>query len=72
MQKVDKKVAAALAAVQLYMQQEEEAAAAVCLEQAQPPVRNLTSEPGQWAQSGRVEMMAGRRLIQLRAFSNAR
>ena len=70
MQKVDKKVAAALAAVQLYMQQEEEAA--VCLEQAQPPVRNLTSEPGQWAQSGRVEMMAGRRLIQLRAFSNAR
>ena len=71
MQKVDKKVAAALAAVQLYMQQEEEAAA-VCLEQAQPLARNLTSEPGQWAQSGRVEMMAGRRLIQLRAFSNAR
>lgn len=66
----NKKVAAALAAVQLYLQEEE--AAASYVPEPIAPVRNVTSEPGQWAQSGRVEMMAGRRLIQLRAFSNAR
>ena len=70
MQKVDKKVAAALAAVQLYLQQEE--AAASYLAQAAVPARNMLSEPGQWAQSGRIDMMAGRRMIQLRAFSNLR
>jgi hypothetical protein len=70
MQKRGKKVAAALAAVQLYLQQEEEAA---CV-QAEPVAvaRSMPIEPGQWAQSGRVDMMTGRRLIQLRAFSNAR
>ena len=70
MQKTGKKVAAALAAVQLYLQQEEDAACA----QVEPvsPARSMPNEPGQWAQSGRVDMMTGRRLIQLRAFSNAR
>ncbi|WP_301102904.1 hypothetical protein [Propionivibrio sp.] len=71
-----KKVAAALAAVQLYLQQEaeEEAEEAAYLPEPEPvsPARNIAIEPGQWAQSGRVDMMAGRRLIQLRAFSNAR
>jgi len=70
MQKRGKKVAAALAAVQLYLQQEEDAACAQAVQVA--PARNMPIEPGQWAQSGRVDMMTGRRLIQLRAFSNAR
>ena len=64
----NKKVAAALAAVQLYLQQEEaEAAASV-------EVVSVLSvaEPGAWAQSGRLDMMTGRRMVALRAFSNAR
>ncbi|MFZ4536400.1 hypothetical protein [Propionivibrio sp.] len=70
MQKAGKKVAAALAAVQLYLQQEEEAASY----QAEPlsSGSNIPTDPGQWAQSGRMEMMSGRRMVQLRAFSNAR
>ena len=71
MLKTGKKVAAALAAVQLYLQQEQEAASLYQVESVSP-VRNMSIEPGQWAQSGRVEMMGGRRLVQLRAFSNAR
>ena len=69
MQAKGKKYAAALAAVQLYLEEEEAALAqaeAVAIPVAPP------REPGQWAQSGRVEMMAGRRMIQLRAFSNIR
>ncbi|MBK7355918.1 hypothetical protein [Propionivibrio sp.] len=71
MQKATRKVAAALTAVQFYLQQEEEEAASV---QVQPVStgRNMTNEPSQWGHSGRVEMMEGRRLIQLRVFSNAR
>ena len=69
----NKKVAAALAAVQLYLQQEEaEAAEAAGLVAAASAPRNMTTEPGSWAQSGRLDMMNGRRMIQLRAFSNAR
>ena len=70
----NKKVAAALAAVQLYLQQEEAeaAAAASLLAEAASAPRNMTVEPGSWAQSGRLDMMNGRRMIQLRAFSNAR
>lgn len=71
----NKKVAAALAAVQLYLQQEEaeaaQAAAGLQAAAASAP-RNMTTEPGSWAQSGRLDMMTGRRMIQLRAFSNAR
>ena len=68
----NKKVAAALAAVQLYLQQEEDEAAAGLLQEPASVAGNMMAEPGQWAQSGRIDMMAGRRLIQLRAFSNAR
>lgn len=68
----NKKVAAALAAVQLYLQQEEAEAAAGALPEAASAPRNMTVEPGSWAQSGRLDMMNGRRMIQLRAFSNAR
>ena len=68
----NKKVAAALAAVQLYLQQEEAEAAANVVSAASPAPRDLTTEPGCWAQSGRLDMMNGRRMIQLRAFSNAR
>lgn len=69
MQATGKKYAAALAAVQLYLEEEEAA-----LAQAEAVVAPAAAprEPGQWAQSGRVEMMAGRRMIQLRAFSNIR
>ncbi len=70
MQKRARKIAAALAAVQLYLQMEEDEAAASYQLEPVSPVRPI--EPGQWAQSGRVDMMAGRRMIQLRAFSNAR
>ena len=69
-----KKFAAAMAAVQLYLE-EEEAALAQAEQAAQAAQANAvapSSEPGQWAQSGRIEMMAGRRMIQLRAFSNIR
>ena len=71
MQAKGKKYAAALAAVQLYL--EEEAALAQAEAVATPAPPSLAPrEPGQWAQSGRMEMMAGRRMIQLRAFSNGR
>ncbi len=67
-----KKFAAAMAAVQLYLE-EEEAALAQAEAVATPATASLAPrEPGQWAQSGRIEMMAGRRMIQLRAFSNLR
>ena len=62
----EKKVAAALAAVRLYLQQDEEVALAAAEAVEPPPVPPV--EPGQWAVSGRVEMMAGRRMMQLRAF----
>ena len=68
----NKKVAAALAAVQLYLQQEEAEAAASVLPPVATAARDMTTEPGGWAQSGRLDMMSGRRMIQLRAFSNAR
>ena len=61
-----KKLAAALAAVSLYLQQEE----AMAYEQQQA---SLSERKGvgfsPWGQSGNQEMMAMRRLIQLRAFT---
>ena len=69
MQKADKKLAAALAAVQLYMQWEEEAANSQ-IDMVSSVV--IPSEPNQWAQAGRAEMMSGRKMVQFRAFSNAR
>ena len=61
-----KKMAAALAAVSLYLQQEE---AMMAQEQQAPLKKPQSFEFNQWAQSGRQEMMAMRRLIQLRAFT---
>ena len=62
----EKKLAAALAAVEQYL--EEEAAANAQATFAAPP----PTEPNQWAMQGRADLMAGRQLIQLRAFNNIR
>lgn len=60
-----KKMAAALAAVSLYLQQEE---AALCEQQAPgPETGGAAYSP--WAQSGSQEMMTMRKLIQLRTFT---
>lgn len=60
-----KKMAAALAAVSLYLQQEE---AVLCEQQASlRETGGVAYSP--WAQSGSQEMMAMRRLIQLRTFT---
>ena len=65
-----KKMAAALAAVNAYLQMEEQAAAEAAAQrmedQAVRPVQNL------WSQCGRQEMMTMRRLIQLRTFTSFR
>jgi hypothetical protein len=61
-----KKMAAALAAVSLYLQQEE----AVAAQAQQAPLRRPQSfEFSQWGQSGRQEMMEMRKLIQMRTFT---
>jgi len=61
-----KKIAAALAAVSLYLQQEE----AMAAQEQQAPLKKPQSfEFSQWGQSGRQEMMAMRKLIQMRAFT---
>ena len=70
MQNAEKKLAAALAAVQHYLLQEELEARALGEQAA--PVRIVPMEPGQWAQAGLMEMMSGRKMVQLRAFSHAR
>jgi hypothetical protein len=61
-----KKMAAALAAVSLYLQQEE---ATATQEQHASQKKPQSFEFSQWGQSGRQEMMAMRRLIQLRTFT---
>jgi hypothetical protein len=61
-----KKMAAALAAVSLYLQQEE----AMAAQAQQAPLKKPESfEFSQWGQSGRQEMMAMRKLIQMRTFT---
>jgi hypothetical protein len=60
-----KKMAAALAAVNLYLQQEESTAAE--LQTAEDRAAGPQFSP--WAHSGRQDMMAMRRLIQLRTFT---
>lgn len=64
-----KKMAAALAAVNAYLQEEQAAAA-----QAQAPPAPEVAAPGMshWSFSGRQEMMAMRRLVQLRVFDRFR
>ena len=61
-----KKMAAALAAVSLYLQQEEALAAQ---QQQAPLMQPQGSEFSQWGQSGRQEIMAMRKLIQMRTFT---
>ena len=61
-----KKMAAALAAVSLYLQQEE---AVLCEQQASLRETGGGVAYSPWAQSGSQEMMAMRRLIQLRTFT---
>ncbi len=65
-----KKMTAALAAVNAFVQQEDEAAAAVNISvlppQTQAGALNL------WGPSGRLEMMSLRRLVQIRAFGRIR
>ena len=67
---MDKKMAAALAAVNAYMQEEEATACAqlAATISAPPPSSQLNI----WGMSGRQEMMAMRRLIQMRAFDRFR
>jgi len=65
-----KKMAAALAAVNAYMQQEQEAAALQAAAAAPPAPTDFGVS--QWSFSGRQEMMAMRRLVQLRVFDRFR
>lgn len=58
-----KKMAAALAAVTLYLQDEE----AMNSKEILNP--SVTIEPTAWGQSGRQEMMTMRRLVQMRTFT---
>lgn len=58
------KMAAAVAAVQAYLQ-EEQAQLATAQQQASPPP---VYGPPPWAMSGRQEIMTLRRLIQFKAF----
>jgi hypothetical protein len=60
-----RKIAAALAAVSAYLQQEEAAAAEQMPTVSGPPAFDISH----WGQSGRQEMMAMRKLIQLRVFT---
>jgi hypothetical protein len=61
----EKKMAAAMAAVSLYLEQE----AATAAEQEKIPERAVGVEQSPWGLSGRQEIMAMRRLTQLRVFS---
>ena len=67
---MQKKIAAALAAVNAYMQMEEQAAAQAAAQaldkRGVPPIQSC------WSQSGRQDMMTMRRLIQLRTFATNR
>jgi len=60
-----KKIAAALAAVSLYLQEEE----AMAQEQQNMQDDKRVPEFSQWGQSGRQDMMTMRRLVQLRTFT---
>ncbi len=60
-----KKMAAALAAVSLYLDDE----AVVAGQQKAPQVGSRLLDASQWGQSGRQEMMTMRRLVQIRTFT---
>lgn len=65
MAKKSKKMAAALAAVSLYLQQEQEAQNMQGVSEQVAP----GAQTSMWGHSGRQEMMAMRRLIQMRTFT---
>ena len=65
MAKMNKKMAAALAAVNAYLMQEEEAAYQAQLLAAQSVA---PAGPSLWAIAGRQDIMNFRRLIQMKAF----
>ncbi len=62
-EEVNKKMAAALAAVNAYMMEEEELALSMAQQAKEPQV-----QVNMWAISGRQEMMSMRNLIQMKAF----
>jgi hypothetical protein len=62
-----KQVAAALAAVDLYLWEEAAQAAP-----AQAVPQRAVAEPGAWAMAGRLDMMSLRRLMQMRAVARLR
>lgn len=68
---MEKKMAAAMAAVSAYMQQEQEAyaeAVAAAMAPPEPPAIDLNV----WGQSGRQGMMTMRSLMQMKAFDRVR
>jgi len=65
-----KKMAAALAAVNTYLQMEEQAAAEATARQVEDQATGQVQSL--WSQSGRQDMMTMRRLIQLRTFTSFR
>jgi hypothetical protein len=66
----EKKIAAALAAVNAYLHMEESEAAARLVQPETPPVPPV--QQSFWSHSGRQEMMTMRRLIQMRTFNSFR
>jgi hypothetical protein len=73
MANMEKKMAAALAAVSAYMQQEQEAYAEALTAAAAPAgTRPPVIELNLWGQSGRQSMMAMRNLMQMKAFDRFR
>jgi antitoxin component HigA of HigAB toxin-antitoxin module len=71
MDKMEKKMAAALAAVSAYMQQEQEAYAEALTAAIEGPKAKAV-ELNQWGQSGRQGMMSMRNLMQIKAFNRFR
>lgn len=71
MDKMEKKMAAALAAVSAYMQQEQEAYADALTEAMEGP-KAPAIELNHWGQSGRQGMMAMRNMMQMKAFDRFR
>lgn len=67
---METKMAAALSAVSAYIQQEEETICAQLAATMAPPPPAI--QLNMWGMSGRQEMMAMRRLIQMRAFDRFR
>ena len=67
---MQKKMAAALAAVNAYLQDEEVRASSESNAGISRQTPHL--QPNFWGQSGRQEMMSMRRLIQMRAFDRCR